>query len=86
MPRGNSSAPTTAIEPVNHQPITVSPQLNRRATLLSASERFQRVSELSKKSVGELSKQFQVAGSTQERAILADALAMKGTGEAVLNS
>ena len=73
-----------AAQTLNPQPIANPPQLDRKPVRLTAGERLQRVAELSKKPVSELSERFQAAKSAKERAILADALAMSGSGEAVL--
>lgn len=57
--------------------------LARVPTNLSARERLKRAKELSQESVEELSSRFQDS-PLKQRSILADALAIKGTGKAIL--
>ena len=80
IPSNNSITATVA---TSSSPASA-PTLERHQATLSPKARLMQVTELSKASVEELSRRFQSARSHEERSILADALAMKGSGEAVL--
>lgn len=80
QPALSVAKPATIAQPT----ATSTSTLDRIPTRLSPRERLKRVAELSEESVEDLSHRFQAASSMEERGMLADALAMKGSGEAVL--
>ena len=56
-----------AAQTLNPQPKANAPQLDRKPVRLTAGERLQRVAELSKKPVSELSERFQAAKIRDKR-------------------
>lgn len=80
QPALSVAKPATIAQPT----ATSTSTLDRIPTRLSPRERLKRVAELSEESVEDLSHRFQAASSMEERGMLADTLAMKGSGEAVL--
>lgn len=85
-PALSAAKPATIAQPTATATATATSTstLDRIPTRLSPRERLKRIAVLSEESVEDLSHRFQAASSMEERGMLADSLAMKGSGEAVL--